>query len=200
MPKKQGKKLDPKLKKEVDRIVNSKLSAAQETKFFTPSQLAVGVDFSGSLWQISAIPQGDTDSQRDGDSLRYKHISLRFGWSAGDGANFVRVVLFKWSDRTTPTSATILQIVGTANAPFSSFTWDSKKQITLIYDELFALVDEADNSIVCRKIERVVRGTPQYQAATINGTHQIWLLAISDSGATPNPQFNFVAQLTYTDS
>lgn len=189
------------------RVAYSTLSAQQEIKFHMHTEVGVGVDLGGVLWNCTAISQGDTDETRDGDSIYLKKWTINFGWTAGDGNNLVRVIAFQWKENDTfhvPLPTDVLQIVGSPISPLSTYLHDKEqgKNFGVLYDETFALAVNAATESMEKSIDvslQYARRKIQYNAGSVGGSNKLYVLAISDSGAVPNPQLKFVSRVLYTD-
>jgi hypothetical protein len=196
-------------KAQVKSMIDSALKSVMELKYYTASDSATSISFSGFIASISNPSQGDTDTTRDGDRLNIKLIRFRYGITNGDNVNFVRVILFQWhpsSAQYVPTVGDILSSVGSVLSPFSPYVIDNEKQYTILYDKTIAINAYYNGGTKCWTPENevVIRTgfipLQVFSAGTQFGTNQIWKICISDSGAAPNPTITSWSQVRFTDA
>lgn len=114
------------LKKEIEHIVDSELKKNVELKHFNVYAVTDGgtgwVAPDGECLDLSQIPQGDQQSQRDGDIVQFKTLRIRIQIQGQaptspvatfrDGCALVRYIIFTW-------------IPSANNATFSPNAWAS---------------------------------------------------------------------------
>lgn len=187
------------------------------------------LDTTWLLWNLTAVPQGDTDISRDGDKISLAgNLSFRCRLIAdvsGDAAQQipnVRFIFFQWhpqSDSAGATVPTIGQII-TAGASGSQdetsmYNHDTRQMYTIIYDKVTKLTGpgtsstNAYNTQISRTFHfelplyknKKVRKWMQFLAAsTTNATNNIYLAAYA-SGIpdAQNPLFDFVSKIFFRD-
>lgn len=98
-PARKGKKLGYRQKKQVKLIINK----SRELKFHAYTALGQAISSTGTLTGLPCdVPQGDTDTTRDGDSYDLAgNIQFKFQLLASDTTNLVRLVWFQWKDIST---------------------------------------------------------------------------------------------------
>lgn len=219
----EGRKLNERQKKEVKSIIKK----AVEYKHFTANIPGYGSSTTGEVTGISAVPQGDTDTDRDGDRLklastlyfRYE-IRLQSG-SLGDNTNIVRVMVFQWRPNTTPQVADILNngpASGGAGPDYlSALQHDTRMNYKILYDRTHFLagngyIDTVTNLInapygCCSKVVRSptislknVNHQIQFQSGGLVGNNKLYTLTISDSSVVPHPTVVIGIKFLYTDS
>ena len=179
----------------------------QEFKRHTLSSTSSGVDYSGTLTDLSAISTGDTATTRDGEKVIYRRFRFRFAIrpSATDGTNLVRVIVFRWlpdSNSHAPTTSDILLNVGSAETPMSVKQPQFRTQYKVYYDKLFS-VDTQSNTQKWRMVNLYKKLGVQksvYQSTGTAGTSKLYMLAVSDSAATSHPTMNYYGELRFTDA
>lgn len=189
-------------KAEVKRLI----SAAKEKKYYQLT-FSSGVDTTGTVVDCTPIPQGDSDSHRDGDEATIQEVDFSLLVRGADSTNLVRVVLVQWYQSTTPTLANVIQgYEGSANLDFIRPTvHDTRKTFHVMYDRTFSLNDNSTGSadgyqILVKKKLTPGRKKIQYTAGSTSGFNKIYALMFSDSGAAANPTPYGVVKTLYTDS
>ncbi len=188
----------------VSRIANRNLNKRIEKKYFT-NYAAGSRDWSGAVYSITDIPQGDTDTTRDGDSLFLKSVQLRYSVVAGDTTNLVRLVMFQYLDDTTPTVSNILNsgYLGAAGAPLTPFHHDERSKYRILYDSGPMSVDTYNPQLVRKvfvKNNKKMVNQIRYNGGTTTGSNKIYLIELSDSGAASHPSFNTISKVNFNDS
>lgn len=218
--KRSGAKLNRRQLTQVKKVVaiNAELKHYEKSSLSTVSQLA---PFVGPFIDI---PQGDQDTQRDGDRLKLKNFMFRYSITlpsvplSSDRLCHVRFIFFQWkpNDFLPPVAANIL-IAGPAGAlgPYSFYNWDGRQQYKILYDRVHKMsqaitpalgptaVIQNEDSAHYRtgRVKMTKTNTQiQYSAGSINCTNMIYLLVVTDSTAISAPNFVMSTRSTYTDS
>lgn len=203
----RGRKLNKREKNEVKRLI----SVRQELKYHVSQTSALAVGTAGQIFQISDIPQGDTDITRDGDRLMLKKFFVRGSILYSDATNIFRLIFFQWKPATTPTIASIL-LNGPSVAPdvWSSYAHDQRQMYNILWDKTWHLEGNAaaatspltptSQKLFKVTIARRFAKQLQYTAGTTAGTNQIWYLALSDSAAVGHPGITMSVKFHFTDS
>jgi len=189
-------------KSEVKQIVKSLLKEVQELKIFVSQNTGISIDFGGTVTDLSAVTQGDTDVSRDGDRIQLVEWSFRWVAQVADTYNLVRLILFQWipdSNSVTPTVTNVIQTNGTVNGPISYKSIDFVKDVYVLYDKL-VFVDTyhpiVPNHVVIKKFhDRQM----QFTGAT-SRTNGLYMLTISDSAAATHPAVQYYSTIRFTDS
>lgn len=199
-------------KKECRKIVN----CVAEKKYFTNSPGPADVTNSGVVTCISLIPQGDTDSTRDGDGLVLRSIEIN--WEAlsspGTGTSLVdcvRFIVFQWFPNSVPAAGSVLLNAGSTSSHLSPWNHDQRFNFRILYDKRYDVTKANanpqinSNSKVTSPRILITKGFKyhiQYQSGTTVGSNLIYVLAITDTGGTAGnvPQYNFYSKINYTDA
>jgi len=187
-------------KQQVRNMIDSKIKFDMELKYFAGSASPFAVDLSGSVVDVTPIPQGDTDQSRDGDEVTLQHIELGYQIVCADATNMVRVIMFQWLPNNTPSVSTILLSSGASYSPLSALSTDQRPLYRILYDKIHFLSLAANynnGDMVKRKIP-VAKA--QFIAGSTAGTSHIYLLFISDSGAASHPTASYYVKTEYFDS
>lgn len=189
------------------RYVRKLLAKQAETKYFELGVTATGVDYAGTLTNLTVVPQGTTDSTRIGDKLVIRGLNIKYEVIAADSTQMVRVMLFQWHPNTqllSPIMSDILvsTTLSTTNAPLANNVWDYQNQYTVLYDRVHRLDSlEKASDIVRKNINlRYAKKTIVFYAATTAASEHIYMLVVSDSSAAPHPTIQYQTRLTYDDS
>lgn len=190
---KQEKKIYSIAKKAATKIVK-----AIPEKHYFDTVINNTIDSSGSIFDLSLIPQGDTDTSREGDRVRMTSIQWRGQAYNADTSNVLRFVFFQWlmdDGVDTPQVSEILQatMVGNPYAVYAPYAKDyAGYKFAVLYDEILCTSQNGDaNNIFSFNfpIKKNKKITPniQYVAATTSGTNKLFVMVISDSGAITHP-------------
>lgn len=170
-----------------------------------------GVPYTGQMQPVTVIPQGTTDSDRSGDQIALRSIEIQWGWYI-DGSvipsteltNIVRIIVFQWIPDTVPVRDNILSIGVTTPPslyPHAPYNHDKRFQFRILYDKKQHLSYYGPAVAIGRKrITRFPQRKIQFQSGTTVGTNQIYVLYLSDSGATPNPTMSSSVKVNYQDN
>jgi hypothetical protein len=192
----KGHTLDSK----IANIVSSSLKKIQEKKSFDTG-FGSGVSSTGTIQKLSTIPQGDTDSTRDGDALLVIKIELITSFVFADTTNIGRLILVRWNqDDSSAAPAAVTDLLQTAT-PFSPYNRDNEraKKFSVIYDKIY-MVGATGPNIVGSQTKIPYQSRISFQATANTGTGHIYAFMISDSTAIAHPVFSYVARVWFTDS
>lgn len=194
-----SKKRSKKTKALTRKDVRKEILKIAEKKFINGTNSA-GIDFSGTVTSISDVAQGDTDNTRDGDNLYLTSLQLRWSVVLGDSTNLARIIVFQWKPNSTPTTGDILITTGSTAAPLSAYNHDTRQSYRILSDSLVALnaaeTMKAGTSFVVNFPVKQI----QYTGSGTTGTNKLYLLALSDSGASSHPTFTYYYKLNYRDA
>ncbi len=204
--------------------VKRAIKKMHEKKYFMKEQSSIAVSFDTHLLvDLSAIPQGDTDLTRDGDSVKLTSLQVRMTWQTGasqSADSYVRVVIFQWFDNSTPTPPLVLGALGAAfdgtTAMDAFYNHDRRRQFRVLYDNLSICGGSSDPAVASHLFRKtpVISFTPKIKGkrtgkkAYINfvggGTtaqNKIYLLAISNiaDGTNTEPVLLFNSKLNFID-
>jgi hypothetical protein len=193
--------------------VQQMLRTAQEFKFFDSKEYAQSATTTPTQLAISAVPQGSTDSTRDGDQINLQSLWIKFETylqgtgGTNDFTDQVRLMIYRYhpmSGAAYPVPATVLQDLSVAqSATMSPNTWDNRKDYTVILDETFNLSGNGPSDIgFSRTFKWKTPGIPAHFSAgsTTLQSNGIFAMIMSDSLVATHPQFNFYSRLVYSDA
>jgi hypothetical protein len=205
MERKNSKKSNQKLvtKAELGNLVIKQIKKYAEHKSFDTG-FGSSVDTTGTLQKLSTIPQGDTDSTRDGDQAEVFGVDIIATFanaSSTDLTNVGRLIVFRWEqDDSSAAPASIADILQTASvyAPYNRDNLRARKFIILM-DEIFST---SLNGYAIEKFKEKlkVQFKLKFQGSGNTGNSMIYAAMISDSGAIPNPTFSYQVRVWFTDA
>lgn len=187
----------------VTKTVRDVLQNVQELKSFDTG-LAQTVSSTGTLTKLTTVPQGDTDSARDGDQLLIKKFEVRGYCTPADATNICRFLIFRWNvDDTSdaPTLAEILQ--DAASSPWiSPYNRDSRRsgKVVIIYDNILGVCTSGPGIKTFKHECKWKALKINFEAAATTGVGHIYLLTVSDSTASTHPFFSMESRVWFTDS
>lgn len=180
-------------KANVNKAVQLYMKEHQEIKFYDIDLNSAADSTSGTLIQLNDVPQGSSSVTRDGDSLYARSLTCRF-WARQTTAgapNYIRYLIVRWNNNSTPTASQILQATGTDSCIISpknhlnrqeySILWDSGA-IQLQQSDLSAAGDYTNQNIDYRSLLLVfpLNFKCIFSSGSINGTNRLYFLRFSD--------------------
>jgi hypothetical protein len=193
--------------------VRALISGSQEHKFFDSKEYAQSATTTPTQLAISAIPQGDTDSTRDGDQVNLLSLWIKFetylqgAGGTNDFTDQVRLVIYRYHPMSTgaaPVPATVLTDLSVAqSATMTPFTWDNRKDYTVILDKTFNLSGNGPSDLGFHtKIKWKQPGIPAHFSAgsTTLQTNGLFVMIMSDSLVATHPQYNIYTRVEYSDA
>jgi len=202
-------KLTPIQRKQVKALIKEPM----EHKYFEdPITDAFGIPSSGVTYQLSLIPQGDTDVTRDGDRLTLTSVNIRGSVYCGDVTNIVRVIFFQWRPQSFPSVSDILSKGedGTNVGVHSFYNHDKRSEFKILSDRTYSLAGYGTTTspygVDTEKLfninisKKLIKNLQYVNGSTSVGSNQIHYIAISDSDATPNPTLTFKIRINYIDA
>lgn len=160
--------------------------------------------WNGSLQNLFAPAQGDTDVTRTGDQVAIERIDFRInGGMTAAGSNQFRVILLR--DKTGSIGTTVSNVLysgslGTANAAHSPFNEDLRQNFEVLFDKTM-LVDSVSNYQFQTKYQKRWKKPKRVyfnnNTTTVN-KGQIKVLFIADILA-PNFAYDYYCRIWYSD-
>jgi hypothetical protein len=189
------------------------LRVAQEFKFFDSKEYVANATTTPTQLAISAVPQGSTDSTRDGDQINLQSLWIKFEvylqgtGGTNDFTDQVRLMVYRYhpmSSASAPVPATVLQDLSVAqSATMTPNTWDNRKDYTVLIDETFNLSGNGPSDLgKTFHIKWKTPGIPAHFSAgsTTLQTNGLFAMFMSDSLIATHPQVNFYSRLVYSDA
>ena len=184
-------------RKIAERVVNKNV----EWKYYSVYNNA-NVTTSGSIVDLSAVPQGDTDITRDGDELTASSLGYRYSWVNGDDNQMCRIIFFQWFPQTTPV-VTDIPLTTTGNGIQFMYHTDKAPMYKILYDESEVLnvkfTGGSENGPVHSGKIKIPRKKIQFQAGGTTGSNKVYALLLSDSSVASHPGARLITKLNYKD-
>ena len=141
------------------------------------------------------INSGPKNQERVGDKVIVKKILFRYSLTYGDSNNIVRVMVFYQKGRPIPgVSLSDFMDNGPSGSPdvFSmTYPYLHGQSYELLYDKTHVLVQGAQNATITNVAEIDCSHSLDYLAdLNVSANGEFYLVWLSDSGLTPNPQLN----------
>lgn len=187
----------------------SRIKKSVETKY-CDTFVASTASYSGSVYSVSQIAQGDTQTTRDGIKVGAKslHIKARVAGNSLSGSNqAVRCILVcdKEQTGTAPTASDILENTGNVLSHLSPYKWTTRPRYQILYDKIFGLswqngTTGTQSETKVFNIHKRLKKNIFYSGAASTDAYKnnLYLLWISDVG-TNDPLIFFWSRLFYTD-
>jgi hypothetical protein len=193
--------------------VRAIVRVAQEFKFFDSKEFQQAATSTPTQLAISAVPQGSTDSTRDGDQINLQSLWLKFETylqgtgGTNDFTDQVRLIVYRYHPMSTsahPVPADVLQDLSAAqSATMTPYTWDNRKDYTILIDETFNLSGNGPSDIgKTYHLKWKTPGIPAHFSAgsTTLQSNGLFALIMSDSLVATHPTFNFWSRVVYSDA
>lgn len=158
------------------------------------------INTTGGVYQLSPIPQGDTDGSRHGNSVYARSIFGRLGLVKALAADttFVRFMIFIDNQQTADTTPTLTDVLESASvfAPLNNLTVG---RYSIKYDKLISM--SALHDATHRKIFIPLKHHIRYNGTASTDIQKggIYALVISDQ-PTNVPSFTYNLRLNYYDN
>lgn len=175
-----------------------------EEKALDVSQSSFAFDTTGTVVPVSQIIQGLDYNNRVGDSLKMQSIlfNYRVFRAVGATTSVVRVLLVRDLDcqGALPTTANILQNVGSAQAPTTPINWLNRKRFAILYDNLTAVtttdIGFTDSIRMAHEGHILYLGTAANAASMGKGS--LFVVVVSDETSN-TPSIAFQTRIVFTD-
>lgn len=196
-----------KVNKALKRYVKSTLSRGLETKSHT-YEYSTSVTTTATVVDLTDLNQNVTGVGRIGNEIDVKNVEMIYNLivNSTDAINTFRVLIFQWHPNNAvdlPQTAEIFDFAsaGVGWECYAPFNHDKRKLFTIYYDKVHSGSYGSDSGAKNFRKKRIGPFKPtQYDYAVNTGTNHIYLLYISDSGATPHPSINISLGMKYKDA
>lgn len=189
------------LERKIDDRVKKGLQMDAEWKHHTVNSNGTAAT-TGTILDVSAITQGNADTQRDGDEVTANSLLLRYSMGNGDTTNILRLIVFQWVPATVPTVANILVLGGATYDALSMYNTDNAQQFKILFDRQYALNNTGGGTPeVKTAVQKIylTRRKMKFNAASTTASNKVYLLWISDSAAPTHPAYIVVSKLNFRE-
>ncbi len=152
--------------------------------------------------QLTDIPDGVTDNERDGMTIGLKSVQMRVQVQPNLGAPISahgRVIIYRWNQSVDPNAGDIINGVGSAAAPVGlPSKLVSKGKYQILYTRMFNVNVNGQENITF-KMFRKLRGHTLYSGSG-SGSHtkgSVWVQFLSDLSAN-GPDLHARIRLIYS--
>lgn len=171
-----------------------------ESKYDDTTVQQVPVSYDGTITTLANPSQGDTAIQRNGDSIKLQHLSLR-GYFYDAGANSqVRLMCIHDKQNTVNTIGDLLQVANQENVVHSPKNEDNKYQTKVLYDNKWSVYSE--KPVVPFEVQLPLGFHTNFSGGTTtikDGALKLAFCSSTVSGGT-NPGMSYYSRVTYLDN
>lgn len=156
----------------------------------------------GNLSILNNPPQGISDTQRIGDSIKCQNLSLRgfIVHSPSAVSGLVRIMIIWDPQNKAAVVGDVLQYSGSVYGVISSKNYDKKFQTKVLHDKAYTLVTSSDSALKQFDIVIPINQHSQFENATqVVNSGALKILIISTETVN-TPTVSFLARLSYTDN
>lgn len=182
-----------------------------EPKYLDLTSIANSIGAGGTLFLLSAVTQGDTQSSRVGDFIQ--PLRLLFNYTLytvnSDIVTTVRMIFFRWIPATSlvvPLIANVLENPSAANV-LAHYNFQTQDNYRVLWDRQFqcsgivaAPTVNSNFGATGMVVPLKRRSEIEFSLGTTLASNHIYLLVLSDSALTPFPILNFVSRLYFEDT
>lgn len=164
---------------------------------FLDQLYTIAPDHFGDLTVLNPIPQGDTDSTRDGDSVKLQNLTIRGRFLGSGTSDQVRVIIFHDKANSISTPSDYIGIGNTA-AVLNPKNYDNRFLTKVLYDRTH-MIQTTNQQAQFEKVIRLNFHT-QFSNGTTTVVSGALKMIVLGTPATATTGFNMVSRLTYTDN
>lgn len=159
------------------------------------------IDWNGAWLQpMTGITQGDTDSQRDGDSFKLKSWKGGLAFTRGTADSVFTYAFVQEGPTFLTANSQVFEAVATLVAPLSDPAWDSRLGFRLLRKGTFALT--ANNPCHVVRFDHEFNHDVQYynNSTTVYEGKVSMFMISDDSGGGTAPTARMSSQLVWVDN
>lgn len=176
--------------KKLKQLVNVEIKKVNNLTLATPGYV-------GQIVQLNTIAQGDTDTTRDGDSLKLQKLKFSCLISNTRVAS-ARVVIFWDQQNVVANPLDLLDNVGTADGPLSYKNYDKRFQSKILMDRRVILHPNSQARLIEGNLP--IHRHTQFEAGTTTiNTGALKVLFLGDAAAAQST-FRWISRLSFTDN
>lgn len=204
-------------KKSVAKIAKNVVTGVAERKYHDTTNTNQAGSYDNAIFNVvNAVSQGDTDTARDGDSLRMTSLEVRGEVSFANSATAIgRLIILIMKPGNSELSAgstvtyglaDILSLGASSAATFDHYLHDNRSRFQILYDRVFSNMDvgaaSAANRLHFHKMFGLKKKLVQYEAAstrmTKNAIYWVWMSDQTDASGN-ELLLNIQTRLNYID-
>lgn len=172
-----------------------------ESKSYSYNVTANSVLQAGSgFGPLAVVTQGDTDSQRDGDSLKLKGWEGNLLFTRGGVDAIVAYMFIQEGPEFITTPSQLFELVNTVNAPLSQPGWDSRLGFKVLSHGIHCLTNSDPYAKVSFRhkfnhdVQFFNNSTTVYE-----GEVSLWVIS-NNAGGGSQPTLHMASQLSWIDN
>lgn len=161
------------------------------------------IDYNGTMHHLSAIAEGSTANQREGDKITPVRLTLRWN-CAYVGGTFVgiRVIILQWKDSDIPTPSDVVESTASVLATESPYSRDTGSKYKVLRDIRSNVTDqkpyvEGKISINLRNQKNRILYDGSNSTDILNNA--LYILLFSNVDGANEPNFVYYSRLAFTD-
>ncbi|MGN7614506.1 hypothetical protein ACQZV8_20750 [Magnetococcales bacterium HHB-1] len=174
-----------------------------EHKFVDKDLAGAVSSTTGSITPLSNLAQGDDYNARNGRSIKLSSLHVRGTVNANASATTTKVRLIIFNDRVSNGSTPAITDVLASSDPMSFLNLNNTSRFKIIYDRLYRLTDDQDNSVKTFRCNKKLGWHAKYNGSAGNvnemQTGHLWFLILSDQ-ATNTPSVDIHTRLRFVDN
>lgn len=175
-----------------------------ETKMVETVSTIGTIDWNGGILTMNALLQGDTESTRDGSSVKIQNLQCSGAIQFLQGITGAYRLVVVWDESASITSTNnFFQTIGTAQSPYGYKNWDNRFKSKILYDKLIINrpIDASHSTLHHVQFDVPVNKHTQYSDAsgTIS-SGALRVIMITDQSLTNNIFNRLTFRLKYTDN
>jgi len=151
---------------------------------------------------LTPIPQGLTFNNRIGAQIRLHSLRVNMIFNGADTTNRFRLVFFKWLVSDTSDQPTQSEILVDPGYPITSpILGYTPSRFKLLNDFVVNIVTNNWQGAQSKtlKFSSSQLGLAQYDIGVNTGTGHIYVMVVSDSGASAHPAYELYADVRFSD-
>ncbi len=158
------------------------------------------IDYNGTLLlATSNVSQGNTDSTRNGDSIKLQRLRGLWAFFRSGADAIVRVIVTVEGSPGINANSNVCEAAGSSNAPLSMPSWDYRHNFRVVYDKCITLTTQEPEKVLDMDLK--FDHDVQYIAGGTNvaqGQVTVWFF--SDLVTSNLPFVRATAQLSWLDN
>ncbi len=198
MPRRRYYKKGRRRKNYNKRAIKKVVYGLSENKFYDRYEVALPVDVTGTVYTVFDPANGNTVTQRVGNSCRLDNITIRFDCTINDSTNVLRLVLLR-DFRCQGTAPSVSDIVEDTTTPLLS-PLKLNRRFTFLWDK-YVMLNPGSGSNKIVAMYKKLKFKVGFNSSTTSdfGYNCIWLLLLSDSSAPGHPTVDFSSRVQFKD-
>uniref|UniRef100_UPI004048507D hypothetical protein n=2 Tax=Gammaproteobacteria TaxID=1236 RepID=UPI004048507D len=185
---------------QIAKIAQQVVNRNVEWKYRDFANITGTIDTTGVVACLSLVPQGDLDTNRNGDHIRATSVLLNLSTSLRSTANCgYRIIVFQWNGDSTNSPPTMAAVLEQTNFN-SMLSHDYRSRMAILHDSFFVL-DQYNPTHQIQFKAKLPHQQIQFVGATTQHQHGVWIAMLSTLAAADDPPgFTYTSRLNYSDA